>query len=77
MTEKELDKQLSTFFETDAGKIALSALMEFVGWNDMPMAQDVATANFENGKRAVVARILLAYARTAESTQEENPFGFR
>lgn len=77
MTEEELDKQLSTFFETDEGKVALSALMVFAGWNDMPTAQDVATANFENGKRAVIARILTAYARRSESLQEKDPFGFR
>ena len=57
------DRPLAEFFDSDAGKAALSALMDFAGWNDMPMPADVATANFQNGMKAVVARILLAYEK--------------
>lgn len=75
----EHDRILVEFFETNEGKAALTALMEFVGWNDMPQPTDVATANYQNGMKAVVARILLAYGRIANpaAVENQNPMGFR
>ena len=72
------DRALAEFFESDAGKVALTALMDFAGYNDMPQPEDVATANYNNGKKAVIARILIAYERVKNpSTQPNpNPLGF-
>lgn len=72
------DRALAEFFETDAGKVALTALMDFTGFNDMPEPADVATANYNNGMKAVIARILIAYERVRNpSTQpNQNPLGF-
>ena len=72
------DRALATFFDSDAGKVALSALMEEVGWSDMMGPMDGATANFINGEKSVVARILLAYARLTDPAAKPNlnPLGF-
>ena len=74
----ELDRPLVYFFETDQGKAALSALMACCGYNDMSLPEDVATANYRNGAKAMIARILIAYERVKNpSTQPNpNPLGF-
>lgn len=72
------DPALAEFFNSDAGKVALTTLMDFVGYNDMPEPVDVATANYNNGMKAVVARILIAYERVKNplSQPNPNPLGF-
>lgn len=74
----EHDRPLVEFFESDSGKAALTALMEFVGWGDMPSPTDIATANFQNGMKAVIARIFLARERVANPSvyNNPNPLGF-
>lgn len=67
------DRSLAEFFETDKGKVALTALMDFVGYNDMPMPADVATTNYNNGMKAVIARILIAYERVKNPSAQPNP----
>lgn len=72
---QEHDKPLAEFFETKQGKAALSALMDYVGYYDVPVAESVEQANFNAGGRAVIARILLAYEKVANPV-ENNTLGF-
>jgi hypothetical protein len=77
---KDLDKILYTcFYTTDEGKIALQALQVWAEFNDMPQPADLATANFKNGMKAVIARIFLANGliTSPESIQDRNPMGLR
>ncbi len=72
------DRALVEFFESEAGKAAFAALQTFVGYDLMPQPADVATANFQNGMKAVIARIHLAYARVSNPGifNNPNPLGF-
>lgn len=72
------DRALVEFFESEAGKAALAALQAFVGYDAMPQPTDVATANFQNGMKAVIARINLAYIRVSNPNMfdNRNPLGF-
>lgn len=72
------DRPLVEFFESEGGKAALNALMEFAGWEAMPTPVDVATANFQNGMKAVIARIFLARERLQNPSvyNNPNPLGF-
>lgn len=72
------DRILVEFFESESGKMAFNALQSFVGYDLMPTPTDVATANFQNGMKAVIARIHLAYARVSNPGvfNNQNPLGF-
>ena len=72
------DRALVEFFESESGKVALLALQNFVGYDTMPTPTDVATANFQNGMKAVIARIRLAYVRVSNPDiyNNQNPLGF-
>lgn len=75
----EHDRPLAEFLETDAGKAALSALMDFTKFNDLLEPMDTATANYYLGMRAVVSRILMAYERVKNPGigNNPNPLGFQ
>lgn len=74
----EHDRPLAEFLETDAGKAALSALMDYVGFNDLPEPMNEAEANYNLGMRAVVSRILMAYERVKNpGVDNPNPLGFQ
>lgn len=72
------DTAIATFFDSEQGKAALSALMAEIGWNDMREPMDIASANFINGEKNVIARILLAYGRLTDPVAKPNlnPLGF-
>lgn len=74
----ELDRPLVYFFEDDKGKAALSALMACCGYNDLVPPETGDRANYRNGAKAMIARILIAYERVKNpSTQPNpNPLGF-